>query len=235
MKGRIGIIATGVLGVIVLIGLSVWQVQRLAWKEDLIATLQARLAGAPTALPQNFDPATQEFTRVTLTGRFSGDVGSHGFADAPLLVSLRPHGAGYRVIQPFDLTDGRRVMVDRGFIPVGAKNEGGAASRPTPAPEGDLTLTGALRWPEEGEEGPDFGAGDNVWINRDLDEMADLFEAEPVLVVSETSTAVGDWPLARPIEAVNVRNNHFEYAVTWASLALVWGVMTGWLVFRRQR
>ncbi|MEL7463584.1 MAG: SURF1 family protein [Pseudomonadota bacterium] len=235
MKGRIGIVATGVLGVAILVWLCLWQLQRLEWKEGVIAEMETRMAAAPGPLPETFDIDGQEFSRVSLTGRFSGEAGAHGFVDAPLLVTLRPYGAGYRVIQPFTLSDGRRVMVDRGYTPVEEKNEGGAAARPTPAPEGEIVLIGALRWPvSEYEEGPAFGARDNVWTGRDLPEMAELFAAEPVLVVLETSTAVGEWPKPRPLEAVRIKNDHLEYAITWGSLAFVWALMTGWLAFRRR-
>lgn len=231
---RRGLLLTGALGVAILVGLCVWQIQRLEWKEGVIATLDARLSGAPTALPREFDPATQEFTRVAIKGRFDGAPGAHGFVDAPLLTSLPPYGPGYRVIQPFELDDGRRVLVDRGYVPITEKNHAGAASRPTPAPEGKIGITGALRWPDEGREGPDFGADSNVWTDRDLDEMAALFGTEPVLIVAETSTAVGDWPVPQPIEAINVSNNHLQYALTWGALALIWAAMTIWLALRRE-
>ena len=65
--------------------------------------------------------------------------------------------------------------------------------------------------------------------------MARLFGAEEVLVVSETQTAVADWPKADPIQTVNIRNNHLEYAITWAALAIGWAVMTGFLIFRPDR
>lgn len=235
MKGRIGIVVIGCAGVLILIGLCVWQVQRLGWKEGVIATLETRLTAQAGALPETFDPEAQEFSRVTLTGAFDGANGRHGFADAPLLTSRRPDGPGYRIIQPFETTDGRRVMVDRGYIPVVEKNEGGAAARPTPAPAGEITITGALRWPGEGGDGRPFGARDNVWTARDLDVMAELFDAEPALIVAETSTAVGRWPVPQPIEAVNVPNNHLEYALTWGALAAIWAAMTGWLAFGRRR
>ncbi len=231
---RWGMIVTGVVGVAVLVGLCIWQIQRLAWKEGVIAQLETRLAQAPVALPTAFDPETQELSRVRIEGRFLGETGSHGFSDAPLLTSRKFVGPGYRIIQPFDLTDGRRVMVDRGFAPVEAKNEGGAASRPTPAPEGAVEIVGALRWPDETADQA-FGARDNVWTFRDLNAMSKIFGAEKVLVVAETSTAVGDWPRADPIRAVNVRNNHLEYAITWAALAIGWAAMTGFLIFRPDR
>lgn len=231
---RWGMIVTGIVGVAVLVGLCIWQVQRLAWKEGVIAQLEARLAEPPKALPETFDPDRQEFSRVRINGRFSGEMGQHGFADAPLLTSRKFIGPGYRIIQPFDLTDGRRIMVDRGFAPVETKNQRGIASRPTPAPDGVVEIVGALRWPEVSSDQA-YGTNDNVWTARDLSTMAQLFGAEPALVVAETSTAVGDWPKADPIRAVNVRNNHLEYAITWAALAIGWAIMTGYLIFRPDR
>lgn len=231
---RWGMIVTGVVGVAVLLGLCVWQLQRLAWKEGVIDTLEARLAEPPKALPQEFNPANEEFSRVRIEGQFLGELGEHGFADAPLLTSRKFVGPGYRVIQPFDLTNGRRIMVDRGFAPVETKNQGGAASRPTPAPSGVIEIVGALRWPDVSTDQA-YGVNDNVWTARDLATMARLFGAEEVLVVAETSSAVGEWPKADPIRAVNVRNNHLEYAITWAALAIGWAIMTGFLIFRPDR
>ncbi len=231
---RWGMIVTGIAGVLILIGLSIWQIQRLAWKQGVIETLEERLALPPIALPKMFDPQRQEFSRVRIEGEFAAVLGKHGFADAPLLTSRKFVGPGYRIIQPFDLTDGRRIMVDRGFAPVDTKNVGGVASRPTPAPEGIVEIVGALRWPEVSSD-PAFGTNDNVWTARDLSEMGRLFDAERVLVVAETTTAVGDWPKADPLRTVDIRNNHLEYAMTWAALAIGWAAMTGFLIFRPSR
>ena len=45
------LIAT-VLGAALLVGLGVWQLQRLSWKEALIAERDSRLAAAPVSLDQ---------------------------------------------------------------------------------------------------------------------------------------------------------------------------------------
>lgn len=229
-----GLILFGLAGVAVLVSLCVWQLQRLAWKEGVIAQLAARMEAPARPLPAALDAETQEFSRVRLTGRFDGRTGDHGFADAPLLTARKFDGPGYRVIQPFTLADGRTVMVDRGYVPIEEKNRGGAAAVPTPAPEGEIEIEGVLRWPDEAD-GPAFGANDNVWTARDMGAMARLFGAEPVLVVASTSTAVGRWPEPEPLTAVSIRNDHLEYAITWALLALVWAAMTGGLVWRRLR
>ncbi|MEM6972412.1 MAG: SURF1 family protein [Pseudomonadota bacterium] len=223
----------GVAGTATLIALSVWQTQRLAWKEGLIAELSARLAEAPIALPVAPDPEVFEFRRVVVTGRFTGETGEHGHVDAPLLATLEK-APGYRVIQPFEMVDGRRIMVTRGWVPLEAKNIDGRAVRPIPAPEDEVTVTGALRWPDD-PQSPAFGARDNVWIARDLAIYADLFDVEPLLVVAETATPGPETrsPVPTPL-TVNLRNNHFGYAVTWGLLAFAWIIMSAiWAWSRR--
>jgi surfeit locus 1 family protein len=232
----VGAIAFGVLGTAVLLALMIWQIQRLAWKEDLIATLEARLSAPPMALPEAPDQAAQEFRRVTLRGHFSGAVGAHGFADAAYLTTERPWGPGYRVVQPFETAGGRTILVDRGFVPVAEKNVAARASRPVPAPAGDIALTGALRWPQAGDFFADASAGhaDNVWLTRSVDRLAPLFGAEPVLVVAETSTAAGAWPKPLPV-TIDLPNDHLGYALTWGMLAAAWAGMSALLVRRERR
>jgi surfeit locus 1 family protein len=233
-------LAFGAVGVAILLGLMTWQLQRLAWKEGLIATLESRLAQPPEALPADPDPQTWEFRRVSVTGRFTGLPGAHGFADAAYLTTIRPWGAGYRVVQPFETDDGRTLLIDRGYVPVAQKNDGGRAALPTPAPEGPLTVTGALRWPQDADFFADAAAGpaDNVWLTRSVTSLAPLWGAEPLLIVAETPTgapaASGDWPVPQPV-TVNLPNDHLEYAVTWGGLAAVWAVMAGLLARREMR
>ena len=229
-------LAFTLIGGAILLSLMSWQLRRLDWKEALIATLEERLAGAPTALPERPEQEAHEFRRVTVTGRFTGAPGAHGFADAAYLTTLRPDGPGYRVIQPFETEDGRRLLVDRGYVPLALKNEGGRAAVPTPFAEGAMTLTAALRWPQAADYFAGDGAGpaDNVWLARDMARLAPLWDAEPVLLVAETPTAEGRWPRPLPV-SVDLPNDHLEYAATWGGLALVWFAMGAMLLRRESR
>jgi surfeit locus 1 family protein len=213
-----------------------WQIQRLAWKEGLIALLEARLAETPLAgLPETYAPE-MEFRRVALRGRFTGETGAHGFGDVAKLMTIRPWGAGYRVIQPFETEAGRLVLVDRGFAPVAEKNVDARAARPTPAPEGVIDLVATLRWPDDDDffADPEAGPADNVWLTREVERIAPLWDAEPVLLVAETSTAVGEWPEPLPT-SIDLPNDHLEYAITWGSLAAVWAALGAALVRREMR
>jgi surfeit locus 1 family protein len=223
-------------GAALLFGLMAWQLQRLDWKEGLIALLETRLAQPVTALPETFERSTDEFRRVEIEGRFTGETGAHGFPDAAFLTTVRPWGPGYRIVQPFEAVGGRTVLVDRGFVPLAEKNVEAAAARPTPAPEGEVALTGALRWPQGADFFADQGAGraDNVWLTRAVETLAPLWGAEPVLVVAETDTGVGDWPRPRPV-SVDLPNDHLGYAVTWGGLGFAWLAMGGLLIRRELR
>ena len=226
-----------VVGCAILLSLMVWQIQRLGWKQDLIATLEARLSAPPMTLPETFAPEeTQEFRRVAVTGRFTGETGAHGFADAARLTTIRPWGPGYRVIQPFETVGGRLLLVDRGYVPIAEKNIEAAAARPTPAPDGRVALVAVLRWPDDDDFFADESAGraDNVWLTREVDALAPLWGAEPVLLVAESSTAVGEWPRPAPV-TVDLPNDHLEYAITWGALAAIWAAMGGALIRREAR
>ncbi|MFN3615879.1 MAG: SURF1 family protein, partial [Rubrimonas sp.] len=187
-------------------------------------------------LPARPDPAQDEFRRVTVTGRFTGATGTHGFGDAAYLTTIRPWGAGYRVVQPFETLDGRTVLIDRGYVPLDRKNEGGHAARPTPATDGEIAVAGALRWPQDADFFADGAAGpvDNIWLTRSVERLAPLWGAEPVLIVAETSTSDDDFPVPQPV-TVNLPNDHLEYAVTWGGLAAVWIAMSAVLVWRQLR
>ncbi len=225
-KGRVAAtIALGLIGVAILAGLGAWQVQRLAWKEALLADLGARLSADPIALPAIFDQEAHEFRRVALTGRFTGAEGAHGFRDVAYLMTKRPWGAGYRVIQPFETTDGRIFLVERGYVPIDEKNAGSAAARPTLAPEGEIAITGALRWPDDADSFKDLAdaPSDNVWLTREIPSIAPLFDAEPVLIVADipTSPPGAEFPIPLPV-TVNLPNDHLQYAITWFSMAAIW-------------
>ena len=231
-----GALLLTVIGTAILLSLMTWQIRRLAWKEALIATLEARLSAVPMALPEVFDQPEHEFRRVTVTGRFTGAQGTHGFVDAAFLTTIRPHGPGYRLVQPFETDTGRLLLVDRGYVPLADKNRQGRAEAPTPWPEGPLTLVAALRWPDAADyfSADSAGPADNVWLSRDVAVLAPLWGAEPVLLVAETPTGDGRFPLPLP-PGVNLPNDHLEYAVTWGGMALVWIVMGGLLVRREWR
>lgn len=218
-RSALAAIVFGVLGTLVLIGLGVWQLQRLEWKQGIIAALEARLAAEPVPVPAAPDADRDAFLRV----RAEGSLGAEALY---LLTSLSPWGPGFRVIAPLTLDDGRRVLADLGYVP--------EASKGTPRDPARGAVVGALYWPDEIDSftpPPDLTA--NIWFARDLAPMAAALATEPLLIVAE-SHPFGEWPKPQRL-GVDIPNDHLQYALTWFALALVWAVMSGMLVGRERR
>lgn len=203
----------GLGGVAILVGLGTWQVQRLAWKEGLIAELEARLSADPVPLPAAPTEAGDEYMRVEVSGRYLP-------RELHVLTSVRPDGPGFRIIAPFETDTGRRILVDRGFVPQTDKE----ASRDRP----ETTVTGSLLWPQETDGfTPEPDREGNYWFARDLPLMAEALDTDPLLIVAESNP--GLWPKAQPL-TVNLPNDHLGYAITWYGLAIGWAVMTVFLI-----
>lgn len=208
-------ILIGIVAVTVLASLGTWQLQRMAWKEGLLAEIAARLRSSPVSIPAKPDEATHQFLQIRLEGRLMEE-------ELAILTTRRPYGPGFKIVSPFELDDGRRIMVDRGFVPEAQK---APESRPAEPDMGLAIASGTLFWPNEVDGfTPDPDPAKNLWFARDLRKMADVLGTEPVLV-SLTTPITGQWPEPAPV-AHAIPNNHLSYAVTWYLLALVWLVMT---------
>jgi surfeit locus 1 family protein len=225
MRRYIFPVLLGVVGCAVLSGLCIWQVQRLAWKEALLAEIEGRIGGAAEPLPSLgtalADPKAMRFQPVEVTGRTTG-------GELFVLTGMKEVGAGYEVIAAFETDDGRRILVDRGFVPEGREK----AERPAV----NLTVRGNLHWPDEADRfTPEPDAQRKLWFVRDVPSMAEALATEPILLVAEkvTGDAQGITPV--PVSTEDIPNNHLQYAITWFSLALVWAGMTGYLLWRIRR
>ncbi|WP_208347980.1 SURF1 family protein [Pseudaestuariivita rosea] len=211
----------GISGTAVLLWLGFWQLQRLEWKQEILAEIDARIGGTAVVLPQNPDPETDRFLPVTVTGRTTAD-------ELHVLVSTKSQGAGYRIISAFETDDGRQIMVDRGFV----VDEEKLTERPTAT----MTVQGNLHWPDEVDLfTPEPDMESNIWFARDVPVMADALGTEPVLVIARTTSATTPAVTPLPVDSAGIPNDHFEYAVTWFLLAAVWVGMTGVLLWRIRR
>jgi surfeit locus 1 family protein len=208
-------IVIGVLGCGILIWLGTWQLSRLAWKEGVLAEIRAEIRADPVPLPAVVDPS-MKYLPVVVEGVI-------GDAELHVLVSRKQIGAGYLIVAPLTLDDGRRVLLDRGFVPDEAKE----AVRP----KGHVTVIGNLHWPDDmNASTPEPDMARNIWFGRDIPAMAAALDTEPVLIVARESTGEGIEPM--PVGVEGIPNDHLEYAITWFSLCLVWLGMTLFLLWR---
>lgn len=208
----------GILGTVVLVWLGVWQMQRLDWKEGVLAQMEAELTAAPVAVPADPDPERDAWLPVRASGRI-------GAEEILVQSSLKAVGPGFRVIAPFDI-GGRRVLLDRGFIRL--------TDRDTPRPSVDATVVGNLHWPDDIDRFTPEPEG-RLFFGRDVARMAAELGTEPVLlVVRQTSeTPLSVTPL--PVTTAGIPNNHLQYAVTWFLMAIVWAGMTTYFVVQGRR
>jgi surfeit locus 1 family protein len=216
LKRMIVPLLIGLIGIAILVSLGRWQVQRMGWKQAILAQIEADIAADPIPMPAMIS-ADMKHLPVHVTGTI-------GEEELHVLVSRKSVGAGYRVIAPFTLGDGRRVLLDRGFIPLEAKDTFRAAVP-------DVTVVGNLHWPDDmnsSTPAPDFGR--NIWFGRDIGPMAAALGTSDVLIVARADTGQGIE--AMPLGVEGIPNDHLHYAITWFSLALVWLGMTLFLLWR---
>jgi surfeit locus 1 family protein len=201
----------------ILISLGVWQLHRLAWKENLISEIKLRANAAPQPLPAAADwprlrPEDYDYRHVVAEGVFEN--GKEAFLFRP---GSEP---GYHVLTPLRLKSGGYVIVNRGFVPTSHKQPGSRASGQI---EGETKVTGLMRRPEaRGFFTPpdDPAAGD--YFTSDPAELAKhlgLALAAPFTIDADVSPVPGGWPKGGTT-VLTLPNNHLSYALTWFGLAL---------------
>jgi len=219
MKRYLFALVLGVVGCAILISLGVWQLERLAVKQAAIAEIESRINTPAVPVPRHPDPLQDKYMAVEATGTLLDLV--------RVYTSQKDKGAGYRIIQAFEF-DGRRIMVDRGFLPIDAHSD---VNGPV-----EVTVLGNLHWPDETTSwtpAPDIAG--NRWFARDVTALALTLQAEPVLIVARSLTPNTFTARPIPVSSADITNDHLEYVITWFSLAFVWAGMTLYLLWRINR
>ncbi|QHE88831.1 SURF1 family protein [Hydrogenophaga sp. BPS33] len=216
----------------VFVALGVWQVQRMGWKHDLIARVEARVQAAPVAPPPitewprvQADPAAFEYRRLRLQGEFL-------HADEALVQAVTERGAGFWVVTPLRQADGQTVLVNRGFITSAQRDP---AARGAPAPDGQVTVTGLLRLSEPG--GGFLRKNDanaDRWHSRDVAAIATarglpMARVAPFFVDAEATPQAAAWPVGG-LTVLRFSDSHLVYALTWFGMALMAVVAAAYLL-----
>jgi len=216
-------------GVVLLLGLSYWQVQRAQWKDGLIAERAARLAAPPTPLPAVVaDPALLAFTRAWAEGTFD---------HAREITVLRPAldgASGYHVVTPLARPDGGWVLVDRGWVPLDRRDP---ATRPEGQLAGPVRVTGiVIPGDRAGAFTPDNDPAGGAWFVRDPAAIAAAagIAALPVILEADAAPNPGGLPLGGQT-ATALTSDHRGYAATWFALAVALAVIYAMLLRRELR
>jgi surfeit locus 1 family protein len=204
-------------GVLILLALGTWQVERLHWKEGLIARRDAAVAAAPVAPPRTLDEARDlEFHHVAADGIFQND------KELFLAASSDNGDSGYQVVTPLKMADGQTLFVNRGFIPLDLKDR---AKRAAGEPAGTLRVAGLLRVPPAGKPSfflPDNRPDLNLWFWVDLPAMArqdGIADPAPFYIDADKTPNPAGWPKGG-VTRLDLPNDHLQYAITWFSLAI---------------
>ncbi|WP_375571774.1 SURF1 family protein [Ahrensia marina] len=223
-----------ILGAFVtLLGLGTWQMQRLAWKEGLIAQAETRPTLPAVPLQALVDEGLEDadYRRVLLIGEFFGEpvrvFTTLSDANGPY------EGPGYWVLQPFETDGSQSVFVNRGFIPF----ELAPDALVRDAPIGTIRFEGLVR-PDDPPDRftPDPDLDENILYRRSIAQLmqaSDVSRALPI-TVDMPAGAVGGLPQAGETK-FTFSNRHFEYMLTWYGLAAVLLTVVGTVMMQRRR
>ncbi|WP_260925709.1 SURF1 family protein [Novosphingobium sp. 9] len=223
------------LAACVFVALGIWQVHRLAWKEALIARVDARVHAAPVALPPSAaldaaaasdDSDSIDYLRV----RFSGIYDASGTALALASTDL---GRGYWVMTPMLLDGDRKIYVNRGFVPDGTKPDSALLA----VPNDKVEVVGLLRSNEpKGSLLQSNRPAQDRWYSRDVLAMAIAHKVgavDPAFVDAQTPVpAKGAGPVPG-LTVISFPNSHLSYLLTWFAMAAL--SLAGIVVIWRRR
>ena len=218
-RGLLGFTALVIVAFAVLAGLGVWQLQRLQWKEGLIAKIEARTKAPPIGLKDAAAMAAQgrdpSYYRVRASGRFD-------HAKERYLFALSEGRAGWHVITPLQTADGETVLIDRGFVPDSLK---APALRAEGEVEGVVTVTGIVRLPDTPRplHARQRARGQSLVLARcrchgAVDVCGGSRRVAPFFLEAEKGEVPGGWPEGGQTR-LDLPNNHLQYAITWFLLA----------------
>ncbi|MEP7241699.1 MAG: SURF1 family protein [Devosia sp.] len=234
-----GFIALMLALTVLFVALGVWQLERLAWKDGLVAEVAERMAQPPVDLPAaaawpSLVADDWAFRPVRATG--------HYLPEATVLVFTglsdpkgQSSGAGYWVMMPLVLASGGAVVVNRGFIPQSSAASFAAGQG---ADAGDVTVSGVAVTPEApGAFTPAADTANRIDYVRDPGRLATLAGITgPVLPLIIDLPAGPPGALPQGGETVvEFPNNHLGYAFTWFGFAIITPALLAFWISRQMR
>ena len=228
--------AMTIAGLILLLGLGKWQLDRKAWKEGLIAAISARVDAPAISIEdafkrvqqsegQRWDGDALEYVHVRAAGTFDHTQERHVYeptADGPGWLVFTPlylkseAGQSARADEPC----ADRIIVNRGWVPDALKDPvkraGGQVTNP-------VEINGLLRKSmPAGFFTPAPDPARNMYYSRDVAAMFGACGAvkDRAFILDEAAetSVAGDWPRGGTTR-LEIPNRHLEYAITWFGLA----------------
>jgi len=220
---------------VILLSLGTWQVNRLHWKETLLADIQER-STAPAADITEAEHLLAagtpiDYRHASASGRYLHDKERH------FLATFQGQ-SGFYVYTPLELADGRYILVNRGFVPYDRKDP---ATRPTGQIEGPQTVIGLARaelTEKPSSLVPDNDETANIFYWKDLRRMAASVDLPadrvlPFFLDADATPMAGGLPKGG-VTQIDLPNNHLQYVITWYGLAVALVAVTLAGLFRRR-
>lgn len=205
---------------ITLTSLGMWQVERLQWKNALVKQIE-QVQELPPLQTLPTDLIRLEYRKVILSGVFKYEKVLH------LIGRQKGNFPGFFMLTPFELDDGRIILVNRGFSP---KNK-------EARPEGLQTIEGIIRPAREKRFfAPTNIPEKNVWFYENIQAMSQVtgLSISPLIVEQVGKEKKGEFPIVGDGK-INLKNDHLGYAITWFSTAIIGIIMFGFYYRKPQQ
>lgn len=202
------------VGLAILLGLGTWQARKVGPKTALVEKIEAGLSAEPMPLPVHLDdPSTLDYRRVSFTGELMERQPIRVFATST------EGKAGYHIYAPVKKQHGMAVLVNFGWVPAAMKEAPGLPFGAT------LDVTGVLRVSAQpGSMTPENRPDAGDWYTADVYQMAEAFglrtkEFYHFRVFADEGVLATSLPKGGQVR-LDIRNDHFQYALTWYGIAL---------------
>ncbi len=212
---------TAVAGVSILCALGTWQVQRLHWKDAMIAALEKDYTAMKDNKAAFVSPARLSEIGSEKQPMAIGKVRGRFLRDGAILLGPKPEDGriGYHLLVPMEVPDGNTLIVNTGWVDAIWKDN--LQDRLVLLPQDGITVTGVLRKPDWNSFTSKNSPSNDMWFRADIDEIAKAKNiAAPypfVLYASATNPPLHD---IKPIEDHWLpRNKHLQYALFWFAMA----------------
>ena len=227
---RLALALCALLAFAAFFALGTWQLERRAWKLDLIERVDRRVHAPAADVPgpaqwTRINRADDEYRHVRATGTFLHD-------RETLVQATTELGSGYWVLTPLRLADGNLLLVNRGFVVPAQRKSGDRSAK---EPDGPVTVTGLLRLTEpQGAFLRKNDAAADRWYSRDVEAIAQARGLGDVAPYFVDADATAPAPPRGGLTVIAFPNNHLVYALTWYALALM-VLAAAWFVVRDRR
>ena len=199
------------IALVSLVYLGSWQLHRLEWKTELLNSIKDGQTEGYIEYPYDIKNNDFSYKKSSLSGKIDQSKELHFF-------NINSYGqSGYNIIVPL-LTDGRTVYVDLGWTNFTDINSKEFMFRSL---TGELDFKGILIYSKERRLfSPQPDTIKNSWYLMNIEEMDQFTKLNSEKYIFRVVEQEYYLDLLNEFTAINIPNNHLQYAITWFALAI---------------